>query len=34
MNNNLKKKIIAGGIGLDRLFFILKKKLHIKSIYD
>ncbi|WP_211118644.1 hypothetical protein [Candidatus Carsonella ruddii] len=34
MNNNLKKKIIAGGIGLDRLFFILKKKFHIKSIYD
>ncbi|MBY0585418.1 hypothetical protein K5B08_00725, partial [Candidatus Carsonella ruddii] len=34
LNNFYKKKIIAGGIGLDRLYFIIKKFKHIKKIYD
>ncbi|WP_433928107.1 hypothetical protein [Candidatus Carsonella ruddii] len=34
LNNLFKKKIIAGGIGLDRLYFIFKKNKHIKNNYD
>nr|WP_232557239.1 hypothetical protein [Candidatus Carsonella ruddii] len=34
LNNKINIKMIAGGIGLDRLFFVFKKKNHIKNIYD
>nr|WP_243440472.1 hypothetical protein [Candidatus Carsonella ruddii] len=34
LNNFLKTKFIAGGIGLDRIYYILKKVNNIKNIYD
>ncbi|WMC20554.1 MAG: hypothetical protein PNH44_00615 [Candidatus Carsonella ruddii] len=34
LNNFLNKKFIAGGLGLDRIYYFLKKIDNIKNIYD